>query len=92
MPPRGLELMTQLVDERGQPTPYQLDHGWTMGKQNLRYKYSILSTIIITNKFITYEVLMVEGLFKFFEFEDLRFEFCGGFVAIGRRKQLFFHN
>jgi len=28
---------------------------------------------------------MLEELFKFFEFQDLRFEFCGGFVAIGRR-------
>ena len=63
MPPRGLELMTQLVDVRGQPTPYQLDHGWTLGKQNLGYKYSILSIIILTNKFITYKILMVEGLF-----------------------------
>ena len=77
--------MTQLVDVRGQPTPYQLDHEWTIEKQNLGYKYSMLSMIIITNKLITYEVLMVEGLFKFFEFEDLRFEFCGGFVAIGCR-------
>ena len=68
MPPRGLELMTQLVDVRGQPTPYQLDHGWTIEKQNLGSKYSILSMILIANKFITYEVLMVEGHFKFFEF------------------------
>ena len=35
-----------------------------------------------------YKILMVEGLFKFFEFEDLRFEFCSGFVAIGRRTYL----
>ena len=38
-------------------------------------------------KFTAYKILMVEGLFKFFEFEDLRFEFCGGFVAIGRRNR-----
>ena len=87
MPPRGLELMTQLVDVRGQPTPYQLDHKWTIEQQNFGYKYSILFIIIFTNKFFPYEVLMVEGVFKFFEFEDLRLEFCGGFVAIGRCKQ-----
>ena len=61
--------MTQLVDVRGQPTPYQLDHGWTIEKQNLGSKYSMLSMILITNKF-TYEVLMVEGHLNFFEFED----------------------
>jgi len=43
--------------------------------------------IIITDKFITYALLMVERLFKFFEIEDLRFEFCGGVVAIGRCSQ-----
>ena len=70
--------MTQLVDVRGQPTPHQLDHGWTIEKQNLGYKYSMLSMIIITNKL----VVMVEGLFKFFEFEDLRFEFCGAVLSL----------
>lgn len=34
--------------------------------------------------FTAYKILMLEELFKFFEFEDLRFEFCGRFVAIGR--------
>ena len=65
MPPRGLELMTQLVDVRGQPTRYQLDHGWTIEKPNLDF----LSMLIITNKFITDEVLMVEELFKFLNLE-----------------------
>ena len=37
-------------------------------------------------KFTAYKIRMVEGLLKFFEFEDLSFEFCGGFVAIGRRR------
>ena len=37
-------------------------------------------------KFTAYKIRMVEGLFEFFEFEDLSFEFCGGFVAIGRRR------
>ena len=37
-------------------------------------------------KFTAYKILMVSGLFKFFEFGVLRFEFCGGFVAIGRRR------
>ena len=37
-------------------------------------------------KFTAYKILMVSGLFKFFEFEVLRFEFCGGFVAIGRSR------
>ena len=37
-------------------------------------------------KFTAYKIRMAEGLFEFFEFEDLSFEFCGGFVAIGRRK------
>jgi len=57
--------MTQLVDVRGQPTRYQLDHGWTIEKPNLDF----LSMLIITNKFITDEVLMVEELFKFLNLE-----------------------
>ena len=36
--------------------------------------------------FTAYKILMLKELFKFFEFEDLRCEFCGGFVAIGRRR------
>ena len=40
-------------------------------------------------KFTAYKIRMVEGLFKLFKFEDLRFEFCGGFVAIGRRSWVF---
>jgi len=35
--------------------------------------------------FTAYKILMLNELFKFFEFEDLRLEFCGGFVVIGRR-------
>ena len=48
--------------------------------------------MITTNRFIAYEILMVEKLFKFFEFEVLRSEFCGGFVAIGRRTHPTPHN
>ena len=33
-------------------------------------------------KFTAYKILMISGLFKFFEFEVLRLEFCGGFVAM----------
>jgi len=36
--------------------------------------------------FTAYKILMLQEPFTFFEFQDLSFEFCGGFVAIGRRR------
>jgi len=51
-------------------------------------QYPMIPMMIITNKFIAYGILTVEGLF-IFDFEDLRFVRCGGFVAIGRRSQVF---
>ena len=36
-------------------------------------QYPMIPIMIITNRFITYEILMAEGLFKFFEFEVLSF-------------------
>jgi len=54
-------------------------------------QYPMIPMMIITNKFIAYGILMVEGLF-IFDFEDLRFVRCGGFVAIGRRKFIAFRH
>ena len=38
--------------------------------------------MITTNRFIAYEILMVEKLFKFFEFEVLRFSVVQPFFKI----------
>ena len=40
-------------------------------------------------RFIGYKILILRELFKFFDFEDLRSEFCGSLVAIGRCTRLF---